>query len=103
MRSIRAFQVGPRVATAMLAVASWYLMVPDGKGVILPNGFAFATTFRTQGECEGAAAELRAQGYDMSEIDSRDDPGNRVLAVRAWQEENAKCLATIDDASLKGN
>ncbi len=103
MPSIHTVQAWMRVATAALALASWYLMVPDGKGAILPNGIAFATTYSTRSDCENAVAQLRAQGYDMAEIDARDDPGNRALAIKAWQEENAECEATIDDTRLTGN
>jgi hypothetical protein len=103
MPSIHVHQGWLRVATAALALASWYMMVPDGKGVILPNGVAFVTTFNSRGDCENAVEELRAQGYDSAAIDARDDPGNRALAEKAWQEENAECVATIDDTRLTGN
>ena len=103
MPSIHTVRGWLRVATAALALASWYLVEPDGKGVIVTHGIAFATTYNTRSDCENAAEDLQAQGYDMAAVDARDDPGNRALAVKAWQEQNAKCVATIDDHELTGN
>jgi hypothetical protein len=103
MQSFHVFQGWPRAATAALALMSWYLVVPDGRGVFLPNSFAVATTFETQRECEKAVAELRAEGYDLSAIDSRYDPSDLAAAERAWQEENARCIAAIDYSRFKGD
>jgi hypothetical protein len=103
MMSIQVLQGWPRVAAAALALASWYLMVPDGRSVILPSSFEVATTFETQRECEKAVGELRDQGYDLSTFDSRYDPGDLDAAQRAWQQENARCVAAIDYSRFKGN
>jgi hypothetical protein len=103
MLSIQVLQGWPRAATAALALMSWYLVVPEDRSVIVPNGFAVATIFGTQGECEKAVGELRDQGYDLSATDSRYDPGDLAAAKRAWQEENARCVAEIDYSRFKGN
>jgi hypothetical protein len=102
MMSIQLLQGWPRAAAA-LALASWYLIVPEGRNVIVTNGFAVATTFEAQGECEKAVGELRDQGYDLSTFDSRYDPGDLTAAERAWQQENARCVAAIDYSRFKGN
>ena len=103
MLSIQVLQGWPRAATAALALVSWYLVVPDGRSVILPNGFAVATTFETQHECEKAVDELRAEGYELAAIDSSYNPGDLAAAKRAWQEQNARCVAAIDYSRFKGN
>ena len=103
MLSIQILQGWLRAAAAALVLASWYLMVPDGRSVILSNSFAVATTFETQSECEKAAGEMRDQGYDLAANDSRYDPGDLTAAERAWQEESARCIAAIDYPRFRGN
>jgi hypothetical protein len=83
---------------AALALVGWYLMVPfAGKGPYF-GGWTIRATFENQGECEAAAAKLRADGYGSSAVDQYDprDPNGTDKASQTWQKVNATCNPFTD-------
>ncbi len=81
----------------MLALASWYLLLPyDGTGPNL-GGWTVQTTFASRADCEKAAKQMRLEAYQFSGVDVIPESAQSRLQI--WRRENATCIASEEKAA----